>query len=112
MNLYDVLSLKYPEADMINQIQVGDKQGNGELEIVLWNLPGVPLPTLAEIAALFNDEEIQAKYVAKINAEVNGPILVQLAELDAKSIRALRTNDTERLAALEAEAAGLRSLLR
>lgn len=111
MNLYDVLSLKYPEADMINQIQIGDKLGNGELEIVLWDLPGTPLPTLAEIASFFNDTEIQAKYTAKLNAELNAPILVQLSEIDAKSIRALRTNDAERLAELEEEAIALRAQL-
>lgn len=38
-------------------------------------------------------------------------ILQQLDEIDAKSIRALRTNDTTRLAALESQAQALRKQL-
>ena len=41
----------------------------------------------------------------------NGPILAQLAAIDARSIRALREGDAARIAALEAEAAALRAQL-
>jgi len=41
----------------------------------------------------------------------NNPIYQQLEELDKKSIRALRTNDTQRMAEIEAEATILRSKL-
>lgn len=44
--------------------------------------------------------------------EYNNAIIAQLKEIDSKSIRALRTNDTERLNALEAQAASLRAQLR
>lgn len=43
-----------------------------------------------------------------INKAMNQPIYDQLIEIDNKSIRALRTNDVERLTALEAEAEALR----
>lgn len=44
-------------------------------------------------------------------AELNAPILAQLATLDAKSVRALRENDVARIATIEAEAATLRAQL-
>jgi hypothetical protein len=44
--------------------------------------------------------------------EFNEPILVQLKELDAKSIRPLREGDTMRVTALESQAAALRLQLR
>ncbi len=46
-----------------------------------------------------------------VNKEANYYVCLELAEIDAKSIRALRTNDTARLATLEAEAATLRAQL-
>ena len=41
----------------------------------------------------------------------NAPILLQLQEIDQKSIRAIREGDTTRIAAWEAQAAALRAQL-
>ena len=49
------------------------------------------------------------KTTAQINAENNALIYQKLDELDAKSIRALREADTQRLATLNATAHDLRS---
>lgn len=51
------------------------------------------------------------KTQAEIDAERIEQIHVQLMEIDIKSIRALRANETERLAELEAEAVALREEL-
>lgn len=44
-------------------------------------------------------------------AELNAPILSALTALDAKSVRALREDDTVRLTAIENEAIALRAQL-
>ena len=63
-----------------------------------------PLP---EGALLEQPEKTQAE----IDAERIEQIHVQLMEIDIKSIRALRANETERLAELEAETVALREEL-
>jgi len=47
--LYELLKLKFPDADLLTQIQLGD-HGEGEgAEIVIWNLEGVPVPSTEEL---------------------------------------------------------------
>jgi len=46
------------------------------------------------------------------DAEFNAPILVQLAEIDAKTIRPLRDGEADRVAELRSQAAALRLQLR
>ena len=63
----------------------------------------IPDPTPDEIAA-----QVVATQAAQALAQKKAPILAQLADIDSKSIRALRTNDTVRMASLEAQAVVLR----
>lgn len=49
--------------------------------------------------------------IVSIN-ELNAPIIVQLYNLDIKTIRALRENDVLRIASLNTQAASLRLLLK
>ena len=63
----------------------------------------IPDPTPDEIAA-----QVVATQAAQALAQKKAPILAQLADIDSKSIRALRTNDTVRMASLEAQAVALR----
>ena len=60
-------------------------------------------PTPDEIAT-----QVVATQTAQALAQKKAPILAQLADIDSKSIRALRTNDTVRMASLEAQAVALR----
>lgn len=58
-------------------------------------------------------EELEAKKEAKMQKEQKKQeILLKLQEIDNKSIRAMRTNDNERLNDLEAQAEILREELR
>ncbi len=113
LSLYELLSLKYPNISigLHGDIQLADYgQGDGPF-IKYWNIPDIEQPTPDELAALQTDETVVAGYTAQQNAITNAPIITQLDIIDAKSIRALRTNDTVRLAALEAEAVILRAQL-
>jgi hypothetical protein len=58
------------------------------------------------------DAETIAAKQAQANEINNNAIKIQLAAIDARSIRALREGDQTRIAALEAEAATLRSQLK
>lgn len=49
--------------------------------------------------------------IASKNASINAPVYAQLAEIDQKSIRAIREGDAVRLATLDAQAAALRATL-
>lgn len=61
MNLPEVLMLKYPSADFLRDIKLGDL-GNGP-EIIEWNLEGVAQPTDEEIAQFKID--LADEYAAK-----------------------------------------------
>ena len=58
-----------------------------------------------------NTTEYIAEQKAKNNAIIKQNILKQLSEIDAKSIRALREGNTERIAQYEAQAQKLREQL-
>lgn len=69
---------------------------------LIWENTEIPKPTKKQLDAVvgYSDE-----YLKQINSEV----YKKLDEIDFKSIRALRTNDTERLQQLEQEAVALRA---
>lgn len=58
-----------------------------------------------------NGELIESREVPISVAQHNAGIIVQLEAIDAKSIRALREGNTQRIATLEIEAATLRQQL-
>lgn len=61
---------------------------------------------------IYKDGQLVGIEEREVSAEIfNAPILTRLQELDAKSIRALREGNTERLQALEAQAQALREQL-
>jgi hypothetical protein len=111
MNLYDVLSITYPNANFLDDIQLGDHgDGNGQV-IVKWNLQGIPQPSAADIAAMMTNPAIISAYTFKQNLISNELILAQLDDIDRKSIRAIRENDTTRMAQYEQQAVALRTQL-
>jgi hypothetical protein len=57
MNLFQILELKYPEADFYIDIVLADEgKGNGPF-IKEWNLKGVPEPTVDDIKRFRNEVE-------------------------------------------------------
>jgi hypothetical protein len=71
----------------------------------------------ASIGGQIGDSIVDGAVVPKqipalTNAEHNAPILLELQQIDAKSIRALREGNQERITALESQAVALRSQLR
>ena len=106
MYIVDIVQLKFPGASLQKDVIIQD-DGQGAY-IKEWNL-GSPKPTDEDLAAWAI--EVEPEYNARQARIANEPIYKQLEELDLKSIRALRTNDTERLAALEAQAQALRDQL-
>jgi len=107
MNISDMLRLKFPNADFRKDIKLFD-DGDGIIYIKEWNLD-TPKPTKKQLDQW--DIEMQPVYDLEQAKIANAPIYEQLDTIDLKSIRALRANDTNRLAALEAEAATLRGKL-
>lgn len=83
--------------------------------IVVNALTDFPNLVDASIGGSIGDSIINGAVVRKVPSPlaekqtVNAAILAQLADIDAKSIRALRTNDAQRLATLEQQAAALRA---
>lgn len=111
ISLPKLLQLKYPEINIIRDVKLCDyKLGNGP-EIQQWFLEGVSQPSQDDLDAWQSDLAIIAAYTAEQNAIINAPIIDQLDIIDAKSVRALRTNDTGRLADLESQAVALRAQL-
>ena len=108
MNISEILNIKYPNASFFLDIILQD-DGEGPY-IKEWNLDS-PKPQKATIEAWGLEEDVIAEYNKQLNQEVNAPIIAMLELIDAKSIRALRVNDAERLAELEAEAVVLRGQL-
>jgi len=106
MNILDIIKLKYPDADFENEILVQD-DGDGPY-IKIWKL-NAQKPTARDLSEWA--VELRQEYIYSMNRIANKSIYDQLDVIDLKSIRALRTNDTVKLASLEAEAIGLRSQL-
>jgi len=55
--------------------------------------------------------DVASLHTAQQKAITNAPIYEQLDSIDLKSIRAIRTNDTARIAQLESQAVALRAKL-
>lgn len=106
MKLSEMLYLKYPKEMDAMQVVVEDA-GEGQY-IKEWNIdaPKPDQATLDQWAI-----ELEQEYIFKQNREANESIYLQLDAIDLKSIRALRTNDAQRLEGLEQEAIVLRSTL-
>lgn len=78
------------------------------------SLPGMLLVSalMANIGDLYSDGEFTRPEPVQTKEESNAVILAQLAAIDAKSIRPLRSGDAARVADLEAQAVTLRSQLK
>lgn len=109
MNLVDILKIKYPSADFAFKLIVQDN-GEGQY-IAQWDNTLGEQPTQEQIDSWQQDSTVQQQYTFNQNKITNQSIYDQLDAIDAKSIRALRTNDTVRLTALETQAAALRAQL-
>jgi hypothetical protein len=112
MDLNDIVQLKFPRECSLGLIQTEENK-DGELFIVKFEVSNHTFPTQEEIQAWESEYEdlLRAKSLADEFLRVNKITLDQLQEIDLKSIRALRANDTERLQELEAEAVVLRAQL-
>lgn len=107
MHITDVLKFKFPNIDFVREVRLQD-DGEG-VYIAGWFVDGVEKPTDETLALWAN--EVQPSYEAEQRVALNKHIYEQLDVLDVKSIRALRTNDTQRLAQIEQQAAALRKQL-
>lgn len=103
-----LLELKFPDIEFDYQVTLKD-EGNGP-EINAWNRLE-PRPTQEDIIAWQNDPAIIHQHTCQQNMLANKSIHEELDALDSKSVRALRTNDSARLADLESQAAVLRAKL-
>ncbi len=109
MNLAELIQLKYPEATIgVNQDILIEDIGEGAF-ISQWNLAGIACPNAEDLLAW--ETEFAQAYIYQQNKLTNKPLYDALEAIDLKSIRALRSNDTGRLAELETEAVALRSQL-
>jgi predicted P-loop ATPase/GTPase len=102
MNILDVLSLKSSDQEFFNAMILTEDGG-----IHSWYLEEHPVNS-NEFDLWVSDAPVNSKYTKQINDIINKNILKELLEIDTKSIRALRTNDTARLAQLESQAAAFR----
>ena len=103
MDLATLMQLRFPGARTPQDYQVGD-DGTGQ-RITEWNM-NEPEPSQETIVVW--KMERAAEYTKQ---QVNPDIYAQLDKIDLQSIRALRTNDTVKLAELEARAVKLRGKL-
>lgn len=82
---------------------------NDPYDGLIWENKDIPKPSKEDLTKWAR--ELEAEYALKQNKLANEPIYQQLDALDIKSIRALRTNDINRLAEIEQEAQALRAQL-
>lgn len=106
MTLAELLLFKYPDIRFPQECVLQD-DGEGQY-IAQWNREE-PQPVDEDI--LTWTVQFDTAYGFAQNKIANKPIYDQLEIIDLKSIRAMRTNDTGRLATLEAEAVALRAQL-
>lgn len=107
IELQDILRLKFPTASLSRDIIIQD-DGQGAY-ISRWSLGGVSVPSADDLQKW--EQEVSTLYQQEQFDLVNKDILLQLEEIDKKSTRALRANDTNRLQGLEGEAKLLRKQL-
>ncbi len=111
MLLGDILRIKYPNANFRTDICIQDDANGQGQYIKSWNLIGEPQPSVEQLEAWGIDAIVLSAYADQQNAIMNAPLIAQLEAIDLKSIRALRSNDTERLEELETQAIALRAQL-
>ena len=111
--LYNVIQINYPTAVIGlhgNCVLVNHGDENGD-QIGAWSVPDVVQPTVDQLTALQSDVNTINSYQAILNTQINEPLLQQLQELDNKTIRPLRENDTVMIGQLTTQAAALRAQL-
>ena len=109
ITLPEILLLKFPDLHLINDVTLVSI--NGEIVLQDWRYEGAPPPTAQELEQWQTDPDIEIAWQHKQNSFLNKDIIASLNELDVKSIRALRTNDIDRLTSLEEQAVALRGQL-
>ncbi len=113
ISLPELLLLKYPEINLMpitGNVSLQDC-GDGKGAIVgHWGLD-TPQPTEKELEEYRQDPSLLAAYEAKNNIVANQDLLKQLEDIDARSIRPLRENNTVKLQELILEAQDIRSQL-
>ncbi len=107
MDLYYILQQKVPNFNPLTDAII-ECDGSGGQWIGHWYRDDLE-PT-SDIIQSWSSELAQ-EYLSYRKNLLNQPIIKQLEDLDNKSIRALRANDADKLAELEAEAATLRAQL-
>lgn len=112
--LPQLLTLKYPDIKIgpfedTDQVVLSDHNDGNGAYIHVWNYPHAPQPTQTDLDQWQID--LVQTHTFQQNAITNAPILGQLQEIDAKSIRSLRENNTAMLSALTSQAAALRAQL-
>jgi len=108
ITLADVLWIKFQDELKNGQIKLQD-DGDGPY-IKKWEAEAKQ-PTDKEIQDFMVDAVVQQQYVSNQNKALNTDLYNQLQDIDFKSIRALRINDTEKLAAFEQQAVEIRAQL-
>lgn len=103
-NIAEYCTIKYKEE--LSQAKIILQDDGEGVYIKEWNLSGIKEPTKEEI-----DIEIVGLRQQKENTINNETIYNELEKIDLKSIRALRTGDTNRLESLEQDAIALRAQL-
>lgn len=110
MTLFDILKIKYPDANFQYDILIQDDSNGRGPYIKEWSRED-PKPTDKQIRQWFQDAEVIASYEQSQKAIANAPIIEELQKIDLASIRPLRAGDGEKLAELEQQAIELRSQL-
>lgn len=113
MTIFDLVMLKYPGIQRVSYWNTcpDGAEWDDPYDGLIWENEEVPKPSKEDIANWMKDSDLLAKYKSPEVVESNSEILKQLEAIDLKSIRALRTNDTNRLQALEQQAVVLRNQL-
>jgi hypothetical protein len=107
-----LLKYKYPDCIIgeSGDILLQDHGDGGGAIIGIWNRVE-DRPTKSQLEEWINSPEVINAHQLYTNAITNAPIYKELENLDLKTIRALRTNDTSRLNELEQRAEELRQQL-
>lgn len=113
MNIMQMLLIKFPALQGVSYwlTQYDGTPWNDAYDGLVWENKDIPMPTKDEINQWMIDATILQQYTFSQNAITNKPVYTQLDEIDTKSIRPLRENDTARLATLASQAAALRAQL-
>jgi hypothetical protein len=113
MTIIDIIRLKYPNIQNVTYWYT--KQDGSPLDDpydgLVWENTDIPMPSKADVTQWMQDALLTAQYTFAQNKIANQLIYSQLDAIDAKSIRPLRENDTQRLADLTAQAVALRAQL-